>query len=222
MVWASPTRVTSYPRTIAPCRVERMHSSVCAPASDDPADAGIGQHGLEDGVLERVGVVLADDGLAVGRNQFGHELPVVAVAHQLLVGVLHPDHGHAFVARPIDQRSDPGDHLVAVVGAGDHAVLHVDDEQGRIGSVLESRHCRSFPFPFHGNRRIRQDEDMVDSIADSLSEAALEAATGHDSVHWFALLDAAGAMELAHRPIVELAAGTGRPGLVVSEHHRAV
>ena len=52
---------------------------------------------------------------------------------------------------------------------------------------------------------------MVYSIADSLSEAALEAATGHDSVHWFALLDAAGAVGLAHRPIVELLQAEGVP-----------
>src|SRR5580704_1108547 len=33
VVWASATRVASYPRTIAPWRVERMHSSVCAPVT---------------------------------------------------------------------------------------------------------------------------------------------------------------------------------------------
>ena len=40
---------------------------------------------------------------------------------------------------------------------------------------------------------------------------ALEAATGHDSVHWFALLDAAGAVGLAHRPIVEILQKQGVP-----------
>ncbi len=44
---------------------------------------------------------------------------------------------------------------------------------------------------------------MVDSIADSMSEAALEAATGHDSAHWFALLDGAGATGWAHPDIAQ-------------------
>ena len=33
VVWASLTRVASYPLTKAPCSVERMHASVCAPTT---------------------------------------------------------------------------------------------------------------------------------------------------------------------------------------------
>ena len=45
VVWASLTRIVSYPRTSAPCSVERTHSSVCAPATtrrptDSPDSTG--------------------------------------------------------------------------------------------------------------------------------------------------------------------------------------
>ena len=68
VVWASLTRVASYPLTNAPWSVERMHASVCAPTTTESPDSEARQHGLEGGVLEGVAVELLDERLGVARS----------------------------------------------------------------------------------------------------------------------------------------------------------
>ena len=46
-------------------------------------------------------------------------------------------------AGPVDQRADVGDDLVPVVRARHDAVLHVDDDQGGVGPVVERGHLGS-------------------------------------------------------------------------------
>jgi len=54
--------------------------------------------------------------------------------------VLDPDHRGALPARPVDQLGDVRDDRVALVGAGDDAVLCVDDEERGVGPLVEGGH----------------------------------------------------------------------------------
>src|SRR5271165_1552562 len=136
--------VTDQDRVVPPdeATVERRaDAGVGLGAGDDePPDAEAAKHNLEVGVLEGVGVVLLDQRLGVARRQLRDDPPLVAPPHQLLVGVLDPDHRDLFTARLVDQSADVGHDLVAPVGAGDDAVLHVDDEQCGLRAVLECGH----------------------------------------------------------------------------------
>jgi cell volume regulation protein A len=110
---------------------------------DQPAHAARGEHRLQVGVLERVAVALVDDGLTVQADKLRHVLPALAVPRHVVVGVLHPDHGHVLRAGLADQGVDVRDHAVAVVGAGHHAVLDVDDKQRGVRPAGERRHGSS-------------------------------------------------------------------------------
>ena len=140
VVWASLTRVASYPLARAPCSVERTHQSVCAPTTTSRPTAEAGQHGLERGVLEGVAVVLLDQRLCVARSQLGDDLPGVAPSCKLLVGVLHPDHGHPLPPRPLDKAADIRDDRVALVSPLEGGVLHVDDQECSVRPVLKRGH----------------------------------------------------------------------------------
>jgi hypothetical protein len=112
---------------------------LCADDDESP-DAEARQHGLEGGVVEGVVVVLLDERLGVARGQLGDDLPVVAPARKLLVGVLDPDDGDPFPPRLLDKAADVCDHRVALVSPLDDAVLHVDDEERGVRPVLECGH----------------------------------------------------------------------------------
>src|SRR5213595_453955 len=89
VVWASLTRVASYPLTNAPWSVERTHASVSADDDESP-DSQARQHGLEGSVLEGVPVGLLDEWLGIARSQLGDDPPGIAAPRKLLVGVLDP------------------------------------------------------------------------------------------------------------------------------------
>ena len=137
VVWASLTRVASYPLTSAPWRVERTHASVCAPGDDEPPDLEVRQHGLQGGGLEGVVVALLDQRLGAARSQLGDDPPVVAAPREMLVGVLDPDDGDPFPPRLLDKAADVRDNRGALVRPRDDALLHVDDEERGGPAVLE-------------------------------------------------------------------------------------
>jgi hypothetical protein len=56
--------------------------------------------------------------------------------------VLDPDDGHLCVSRLVHETADVRDDGFAVVGPGDDAFLHVDDEECGVRPVLELAHCR--------------------------------------------------------------------------------
>src|SRR5258708_29734490 len=72
VVWASLTRVASYPLASAPWSVERMHASVCAPTTTSRPTPRPDSTGLEGRVLEGVAVALLDERLGVARSQLGN------------------------------------------------------------------------------------------------------------------------------------------------------
>jgi len=102
-----------------------------------------GQHRLELGVLERVAVVLVDDGLALVRAELRDDAPLVAALGQPLVAVLHPDHRHLLASRALDQPVDVSHDAVALVRPFDDAVLHVDDKKCGLRTVLQRGHADS-------------------------------------------------------------------------------
>ena len=108
-----------------------MQASLCAPVTTSRPTPRSRQLGLERGVLERIAVGLVHQRLGIEPVQLGHVLPRIAVLAELVTGVLDPDDGHLLGAGALDQASDVGDHLVALVGVGHHAVLHVDHQRGR-------------------------------------------------------------------------------------------
>ena len=106
-----------------------MHSSVCAPVTHQAPDLALGEHGLEVGLLEGVGVALVHHRLGLARLELGHELPAVAVPRHAVVRVLHPDDGHVLGPGLVDERGDVGHHVVPVVPALHDGDLGVDDDQ---------------------------------------------------------------------------------------------
>ncbi len=128
VVWASLTRVASYPLTNAPWSVERMHASVCAPTTTSRPTPRPDSTALKGGVLEGVAVLLLDERLGVTGSQFGDDSPILAPRRELLVGVLDPDDGDPFAPRLVDEAADVCDDRVTLVSSLDDAVLHVDDE----------------------------------------------------------------------------------------------
>src|SRR5215207_987985 len=115
-----------------------MHASDCAPTTTSRPTPR--QHRLENGVLERVAVVLLDERLGLVRSELGHDLPVGASPREAFVGVLDPDHGDPFTPRLLDKTADLRDDRVALVCPLDNAVLHVDDEECGVLPVLECGH----------------------------------------------------------------------------------
>ena len=85
-------------------------------------------------------MVLGDERLRLAGFQLGDYSPAVAALDDALVRMLHPDNGNAFAACAVDEATDGRDHGVAFVCARDDVVLHVDDQQCAVGSVLECRH----------------------------------------------------------------------------------
>lgn len=51
--------------------------------------------------------------------------------------MLDPDDGNPLPARLADQAADVGDDGIALMGAGDDAVLDIDDEKRCVWTVLE-------------------------------------------------------------------------------------
>src|ERR1041384_7612482 len=74
------------------------------------------------------------------RSSGPHDLPLVAAACEPVVVVLHPHDGHVCLAGLVDELGDVRHDRVTRVGAGDYAVLHVDDEEGSVWPVLERGH----------------------------------------------------------------------------------
>jgi len=140
VVWASLTKR----RVVPPDEraVQRgADARVGLGADDDESpDSEARQHGLEGGVLEGVTVVLLDERLGIARSQLGDDPPVVAPPRKLLVGVLDPDNGDVFPPCLLDKAADLRDDRIALVSLIDDAVLHIDDEEGGVGPVLECRH----------------------------------------------------------------------------------
>ena len=99
-----------------------MWAITCA-GHDEPAHASLVEDRLERRLLERVAVVLLDDGLAVAGHELGDDPPPVGAVPQLVVVVLQPDDRHRSRPSALDERSDVGDHRVAVVGVRDDVVL---------------------------------------------------------------------------------------------------
>jgi hypothetical protein len=139
-VWASLTSVASYPLTSAPWSVERMQASVCAPTTTSRPTPSPEQDALEAGVLEGVFIALLDQGLGVARGQLRDDLPLVAPPRELLVGVLDPDDGDLLPPGLLDEAADVRDDRVSLVRALEGAVLHVDDEDRGVRSVIECGH----------------------------------------------------------------------------------
>ena len=110
------------------------------PDHDQVPDAEPREHVLQRGVLERVAVALLDERLVVARAQLRDDAPRVGAALQVLAVVLHPDDRHLLPACSLDQPGDVGDHGVPLVRALDDAVLHVDHEDGGVGSVSQRGH----------------------------------------------------------------------------------
>ena len=110
---------------------------------DEPTDASFGEHVLEHRVLEGAGVRLLHHRLAVTLYELGGVLPRLAPPREVLVGVLDPHDRDVLGARPVDERTDVGDHLLALVGLGRVALLHVDDEQRGVGSIGKRGHGTS-------------------------------------------------------------------------------
>ena len=99
-----------------------------------PADAALGQHRLEVGVLEGVGEPLVHQRLGLAPRSSGtYCQPSLPAACRRVV--LHPDDVDAGGARLVDEGGDVGDDGVAVVGIAHDAVLDVDHEQGGVGTV---------------------------------------------------------------------------------------
>jgi len=122
--------------------VERRTDALIGLCADDDESphTKAGQHRLEGGFLEGVGIALADERLGVVRRQLGDDPPVVAPRRKSLAGVLDPDDGDIFLPRLVDQAADVPDDRVALVRALDHAVLHVDDEECGVRTVIECAH----------------------------------------------------------------------------------
>jgi hypothetical protein len=54
--------------------------------------------------------------------------------------VLDPDDGDLLLPRFLDETGDVRDDRIALVRSPDDAVLHVDDEESGLGSVLKCGH----------------------------------------------------------------------------------
>ena len=137
-------RITDQRRVVPPDEravQRRADTRIGLGADDDEApDPEVRERGLQGGVLEGVTVALFDERLRLTRPQFGDDLPGVAPRDQPLVGVPDPDDGGPRPPRPVDEAADVGDDGVARVRPRDDAILHVDDEEGGGGPVLEGGH----------------------------------------------------------------------------------
>src|SRR5262245_16213251 len=114
--------------------------------------------------------MLLDTWLGFARIELRHDAPLVAPAFESVVSVLHPDHGHMLTTRLVDQRRDLGDDLVARVCSRDDGVLHVDDEQGGVGPVLERAHAGR-PTAAGPARKPRSQAAGIDGIWRSLTRS---------------------------------------------------
>ena len=119
----------------------RSDASVGLCADDDESpNSKARQDALERGVLKGVAVALCDERLGRARSQLRDDLPVVAPARKLFIGVLDPDNGNAFPPRLLDKTPDVRDDCVTLVSPRDDAALHVDDEERCFTPILECRH----------------------------------------------------------------------------------
>ena len=99
-VWSSVVWASLTPGNVVPpyeCAVNRRADAlICLCAGDDESpDAETRQHGLEDGVLEGVGVALLDERLGIARSKRGRSASPRSPL-ELLVVMLDPDDGHPF------------------------------------------------------------------------------------------------------------------------------
>src|SRR3954466_3798874 len=108
---------------------------------DEPPDTEAGEDCLEVRVLEGVAVALLDERLGLLWLELRDDPPLVAPSLEPLVVVLDPDDGHIVLPRFLDEAADVRDDRVALGGALDDAVLHVDDEECRVRTVLECGHA---------------------------------------------------------------------------------
>jgi hypothetical protein len=81
-----------------------------------------------------------DERLRLAADQLRHVLPALAAPLEVVVGVLHPDHGHVLRASLANQGVDVRDHAVAVMGVGHYPVLDVDDEQRGVRPIGQGGH----------------------------------------------------------------------------------
>ena len=139
-----PTSVVSYPRANAPCRVERMQASVCAPVTTSgPRRA---RRAWTRGRCPRTSRRSACGPAARRRRaEFGDVLPRLGALGQFVVGVLHPDHRYVRGAGSVDEGVDVGDHALDLECLAHHAALHVDHHQRGVRPILERRHGRNVP-----------------------------------------------------------------------------
>jgi hypothetical protein len=81
-----------------------------------------------------------DERLRIAAGQLRHVLPALTAAREIVVGVLHPEHGHVLRAGLVDKGGDVRDDAIAVIGTGQHAVLDVDNEQRGVRPIRQGRH----------------------------------------------------------------------------------
>ena len=122
-------------------------NALWAPDDDEPLDVVLPQQRAQTRVAECAAVLLLDDGFSVPWPQLGDDLPRLAAAGKVVVGVLHPHDETTRVTRRLDQRADRRDQLVASEHPVDDPILYIDNQQGR-------RHARSLP-PGPVRRQIR-------------------------------------------------------------------
>ena len=114
-----------------------MHQLVEAPASAmwvAPRLPSCPRGGLLERQLNRLGI----SGSPLGARQFRYPFPLRASVTQVVVRVLHPEHGRAERVPGRRQRDVPDDPE-ASTNSSSHD-LHVDDEQ-RIYCLANCRHC---------------------------------------------------------------------------------
>jgi len=92
--------------------------------------------------------VLLNARLAVDGHELGHDLPCLAPAREMLVVMLDPDHRHPRLAGSVDEPGDVRDHPIPPIRLGDNAGLDVNNQQSRVGPVLERGHIAVLPLVY--------------------------------------------------------------------------
>ena len=141
VVWASLTRVGVVAAGEGAVQGGADAGVGLGAGDDEPADAEVGQHALEVGVLEGVAVALVDQRLGLVGRELGDDLPARRCRGTCSRRSAAPRRRGRRSSRALSTRPA----MLATTAsrscaAGDDAVLDVDDEQGGVRAVLQRAH----------------------------------------------------------------------------------
>ena len=142
VVWASPTRVASYPRVKAPWMVDRTQASVWAPVTTRwPTRSRARWSSRSVASKESPHRFWTTGSPSAGASWARSASPRCRSRPRRSCAA--PRRRPPLAAGAVDEPADPANHVVAVVRAGDDLVLDVDDDEGGAVAVGERGHGSS-------------------------------------------------------------------------------